>query len=295
MSGLPWIKLFGNLPDHPKSDLLEDILGVERAWTHVVELWLWVSRVRPKGTLEGLSDAVIAKRSGWAHDAETFVRALIEAGWLTEDRELAGWDEHQGAHVRKVERDRQRRKTKAEGDPGGEKKEPARNPRGTRATPEGEREREREREIPPNPPKGEPSDSDIDQVFTAFKSSATGVGKLYTPAAGLRKRWRTAIRERLDAGETLERLVRAAEASGARQAESAGAFRYKKPTSILDDGLADLEGGGDIPSADLHGNPIQLPAGYGWDSRDIELLNKGRVWLGDRWGSVPAGWKGAAA
>lgn len=105
---LGWIKLYANLPEHPKSDALEAALGVARAWTHLVELWLWASRVKPTGDLTGVADLTIAKRAGWAGDASLFVAALRQSGWLGDDGRLHGWDEHQGAHQAKAARDAQR-------------------------------------------------------------------------------------------------------------------------------------------------------------------------------------------
>lgn len=106
--GLPWIKVYGNLPDHPKSDALAAALKRPRAWTHVVELWLWVSRVQPDGDLSALPDAAVAKRAGWNGDAGAFVAALLSVGFLDPDRRLHGWEDEQGAHARRREADRKR-------------------------------------------------------------------------------------------------------------------------------------------------------------------------------------------
>lgn len=104
---LPWIRVYNDLPDHHKSDQLATLLGEPRAWTHVLELWLWVSRIRPDGSLAGLSASVIARRAGWLGDADAFVDALRQSGFLDGDR-VHDWDEYQGAHSRKLENDRTR-------------------------------------------------------------------------------------------------------------------------------------------------------------------------------------------
>lgn len=104
---LPWIRVYNDLPDHPKSDQLATSLGEARAWTHVLELWLWVSRVRPDGDLSGLSSAVIARRAGWHGDADAFTDALRQCGFLDGDQ-VHDWDEYQGAHSRKLQSDRTR-------------------------------------------------------------------------------------------------------------------------------------------------------------------------------------------
>lgn len=104
---LPWIRVYNDLPDHHKSDQLAGILGEPRAWTHVLELWLWVSRIRPDGSLSGLSPSVVARRAGWTGDADAFVDALRQCGFLDGDQ-VHDWDEYQGAHSRKLENDRTR-------------------------------------------------------------------------------------------------------------------------------------------------------------------------------------------
>ena len=104
---LPWIRVYNDLPDHPKSDHLAAILQEPRAWTHVIELWLWMSRVRPDGSLAGLHPVVIARRAGWDGDPITFVDAMRQAGFIDGDQ-IHGWLEYQGAHAKKLEKDRAR-------------------------------------------------------------------------------------------------------------------------------------------------------------------------------------------
>lgn len=104
----PWIKVNNDLPDHHKSDAFASALNTPRAWTHVVELWLWASRMKPDGNLADVSDAIVARRAGWDGDAAAFVAALVKSGWLTPDRRLHDWEEHQGAIRDKAERDRER-------------------------------------------------------------------------------------------------------------------------------------------------------------------------------------------
>lgn len=104
---LPWIRIYNDLPDHPKSDHLAALLNEPRAWTHVVELWLWVSRVRPDGSLTGLHPVVIARRAGWGGDPITFVDAMRQAGFIDGDQ-IHAWVEYQGAHAKKLEKDRTR-------------------------------------------------------------------------------------------------------------------------------------------------------------------------------------------
>ena len=105
---LPWIKIASSLPDHPKSDLLEAATGIPRAWSHVVELWLWVSRVQADGDLSKLPAATIARRSGVSTDPDAWVQALKDCGFLDADGIVHDWWEYQGEHMRKRERDKAR-------------------------------------------------------------------------------------------------------------------------------------------------------------------------------------------
>jgi len=104
---LPWIKLYGDLPGHRKSVTLAALTGDPRAWTHVVELWIWVSRHAPTGDLSGMPDAAIAAVAGWRGDAVQFVDALRQSGFLS-GAAVHGWCEHNGAHHRKSSADKAR-------------------------------------------------------------------------------------------------------------------------------------------------------------------------------------------
>jgi hypothetical protein len=104
---LPWIRVYNDLPDHPKSDHLAALLDDRRAWTYVVQLWLWASRVKPDGDLSGLHPSVIAKRAGWDGDPMVFVDAMQEVGFLDENK-IHDWVDFQGAHAKKLEKDRSR-------------------------------------------------------------------------------------------------------------------------------------------------------------------------------------------
>lgn len=110
-SPLPWIKVYGDLPTHRKSVTLAALLGEPRAWTHVVELWLWVSRHAPEGDLGKMPDAAVAAVAGWRGDASAFVNALRVAGFL-DDTNVHGWHEHNGAHFRKQAADKVRNEQK---------------------------------------------------------------------------------------------------------------------------------------------------------------------------------------
>lgn len=105
---LPWIKVYGDLPSHRKSVTLAALTGEPRAWTHVVELWLWVSRHAPDGNLGAMPDAAVAAVAGWRKGSPAqFVDALRQSGFL-DGNMVHGWHKHNGAHQRKQAADKAR-------------------------------------------------------------------------------------------------------------------------------------------------------------------------------------------
>lgn len=106
---LPWIKVFKDLPEHPKSDTLSALLGEDRAWTYMVQLWFWVAKSRPDGDLSNIPDDMIANRAGWRGDAKKFVAAVVESGFLDGDeffRSVHNWSFYQEKHAKRRESDK---------------------------------------------------------------------------------------------------------------------------------------------------------------------------------------------
>ena len=79
---MPWIKVFKDLPEHPKSDALAMALGDERAWSYIVQLWFWVAKTRADGDLSGVPDEMIASKAGWRGQPQVFVEAAAAAGFI---------------------------------------------------------------------------------------------------------------------------------------------------------------------------------------------------------------------
>ena len=106
---LPWIKVYKDLPEHPKSDELAARLGDERAWTYVVQMWFWVAKTRPDGELAGVPDHMIASKAGWRGDPAVFVEALFQAGFIDGHegvRSVHNWLFYQQKHAERREKDR---------------------------------------------------------------------------------------------------------------------------------------------------------------------------------------------
>ena len=144
MAGLPWIRVHSDLPQHPKSIRLGIKLADPRAWSYVVQLWLWAAQHAPEGRVEGPdSDAVLAHACGWPHEPEKIVRALHESGFIDQTGEgfqIHNWDVHALPHIEKREKDRDRMRRLRERSANG-----SRTVREQSANVAGEREREREK------------------------------------------------------------------------------------------------------------------------------------------------------
>lgn len=117
--GLPWISVKTNLPTHRKSFELGVRLQDTRAWCYLVQLWCWAAENEPTGKLSGDRRASVAEHfAGWTGEPGKFVAEAIAVGFMDDDGdtlELHDWDEHQGAHIAKAERDADRiRKKRAE-------------------------------------------------------------------------------------------------------------------------------------------------------------------------------------
>jgi hypothetical protein len=113
--GLPWIPLHTNLPTHPKSIALGLALKDKRAWTYMVQAWVWAADHAQDGRLSARNGAsLIEYAAGWEGEQGAFVAAAIEAGFIdrTEDGSYVfhDWDEMNAGHVAKKERDAARQR-----------------------------------------------------------------------------------------------------------------------------------------------------------------------------------------
>ena len=94
-------------PEHPKMLALSRALGIPRfsAVGLMETLWHWASRFAPQGDIGKWSDTAIADGATWEGDAEQFVSALAEIGWLDASVEyrlvIHDWEEHADGTVKK--------------------------------------------------------------------------------------------------------------------------------------------------------------------------------------------------
>jgi hypothetical protein len=112
VSALPWIKVCTDLPDHPKAERLGDAVGSPMAWAHLVALWAWCARFAQSGRVEDSAvDRRVERAARWKGKPGRFFEACVATGWIGREGEnvaiVLGWDEYQGAHLAKLERDRE--------------------------------------------------------------------------------------------------------------------------------------------------------------------------------------------
>ncbi|MBQ3557840.1 MAG: DnaD domain protein [Oscillospiraceae bacterium] len=99
---IPWIQVYSNLPQHPKTTRLADELGLTSAALNpnvlavgmVVSLWAWAIQNAHDGDLSGCSARAIADACQWKKKPETLVKALHNAGFLDADMKLHNWDDY---------------------------------------------------------------------------------------------------------------------------------------------------------------------------------------------------------
>lgn len=104
--GLPWFKLYTDLPSHRKALHLGAMLGDPRAWSYVVELWCWIGRHSPSGDVRGThAGAVVESAAGWRGEPGRLVAAFLASGWLEllepDGFRARNWAEVNESHVRK--------------------------------------------------------------------------------------------------------------------------------------------------------------------------------------------------
>ena len=78
---IPWIQVYSNLPQHPKTTKLADELGLTSAALNpnvlavglVVSLWAWAIQNAYNGDLSGCSSRAIAEACLWKKKPETLM------------------------------------------------------------------------------------------------------------------------------------------------------------------------------------------------------------------------------
>lgn len=122
---VPWIQVFSNMVNHPKTYKLADLLEIKCkevspnviACGMMVSLWSWCSQNAVDGDLSNVTPQCIADAAGWKGLATLFCSAIASAGFADDDGDrytLHDWEVHAalliGAEANKKEKDRERSK-----------------------------------------------------------------------------------------------------------------------------------------------------------------------------------------
>ena len=93
-----WIPAFQSLRLHSKRKRLGRLLGIGLHETVgvIICLWWWALDEAENGDLSRFSDMDVADGADWTGDASAFVKALTEAGFLSDDRQLVNWSGYVG-------------------------------------------------------------------------------------------------------------------------------------------------------------------------------------------------------
>ena len=110
---MAWIESHQEMARHPKTRRVAVRLGISKAAVigHLHLLWWWTLDFAPDGDLSGFDAEEVAAVAEWEGDAEQFLQALLDTGWLDEGRRVHNWGDYAGRLVTAREgiRERQRR------------------------------------------------------------------------------------------------------------------------------------------------------------------------------------------
>ena len=109
MSSLPWIKVYTDVLDHPKSLRLASRLSDPRAPFYMFATWCYAGRLAPDGKFPDAATVEAAAR--WTGEPGVLADALVAVGFLDKRGRggalvIHNWEDHQAAHVERRAKDR---------------------------------------------------------------------------------------------------------------------------------------------------------------------------------------------
>jgi hypothetical protein len=106
----PWLESHADLRDHPKLDLLMELLGITRrdavGLLHFV--WWRTLTYAPSGDLSDFTDGQVARWADWDGEPGQLVSALKTAGFMDAQRMVHDWDEYAGRWIERREANAER-------------------------------------------------------------------------------------------------------------------------------------------------------------------------------------------
>lgn len=108
---MAWIELHQNMPGHRRTRRVKSILQIDTptAVGHMCLLWLWALDNAENGSIGGMLNQEIADVCEYKGDADAFVEALVEAGYLTRtdnDLLIHDWSDYCGRLMDRREKNR---------------------------------------------------------------------------------------------------------------------------------------------------------------------------------------------
>lgn len=109
---MAWIEFHQQLGRHPKVLRLAGKLHVHPAQTigHLAYLWWWSLDYAPNGDLSASTSTEVAAAAVWPGNADGFLAALKETGWVDDDGMLHDWMDYAGRLVEERRRDAERKR-----------------------------------------------------------------------------------------------------------------------------------------------------------------------------------------
>ena len=92
-----FVKVFTSFYTHRKTMRARAILGDDAFWV-LPRLWAYAAENQPDGDFSGYSDQEIAMLIGYSKDATSMLQALLQAGFIDENRRIHDWAEHNSYH-----------------------------------------------------------------------------------------------------------------------------------------------------------------------------------------------------
>lgn len=119
---LPWVQVYTNIVEHPKTTNLVDELGITSSATEpeivavglLVTLWTWAAKNAYDGDLSGVSPRAIAKACEWKKSPQKLVDALIKCGWLDPDMKIHDWEEYAELYINRMDYQREQNRKRAQ-------------------------------------------------------------------------------------------------------------------------------------------------------------------------------------
>lgn len=109
---MAWIESHQELREHPKTKRLCRLLELPRPTVvgYLHFLWWWAYDYAPEGDLSSFTDDDLADAIDWSGSPEKLVSALVESGFLNDDRQIHDWGDFAQKWIERRRADRERKR-----------------------------------------------------------------------------------------------------------------------------------------------------------------------------------------